>query len=588
MLAVLLGLAVVGCGSTGTLELTIVDASGETTPARIELRDATGAAVVPDDALPVFGDCGQLPLHNWVPSIESFQVLRGRARAIYNPFTNSSQFYSDGATVARLAPGRYSLTAFKGIEHEVARAEVEIVVGATQRLRLELKRWIDLPAAGWYGADDHLHIPRPHPRFDPAIATWMQAEDIHVANLLQMGLARDVHITPQHGFGEGSIYRDGDTLVVAGQENPRTHVLGHSIVLGAREWIDFPADYLQYDRFWREAHEQGAVTGYAHWGRAGAEEGLALWGHLELIDFIEVLGFGLPFYERWYEVLDLGLRMGPTAGTDFPCSQSLPGRERFYARLDGPLEYQAWLEAVRLGRTFVTNGPVVELLVNGAQPGDELRLSAPGTVNIDARVRFDPARDDVRRLELVRGGEVVLRADEESTPGEIRLEGALNVEQSSWLALRASGWKREETEIRIRGLLESMLILERRTNEDLLRELPSEPVTRPSAAHTAAVYVTVDGTPPIAEQQKAREVADAWLDRLDELHARFDDDRLKELTGFPGRGDGIDAPLLRANRDVVLRAIKAARQHHAATHFHDPQGTLTHERHNAGCITPPS
>ncbi len=563
-LAVLLGLALVGCGSTGTLELTIADASGETTPARVELRDATGAAIVPADALPVFGDCGQLPLHNWVPSIASFQALRGRARAIHNPFTDSSQFYSNGSTVAHLAPGRYSVTAFKGIEHEVARAEVEIVGGATERLRLELIRWIDLPAAGWYGADDHLHIPRPHPRFDPAIATWMQAEDIHVANLLQMGLARDVHITPQHGFGEESIYRDGDTLVVAGQENPRTHVLGHSIVLGAREWIDFPADYLQYDRFWRGAHEQGAVTGYAHWGRAGAEEGLALWGHRELIDFIEVLGFGLPYYERWYEVLNLGIRMAPTAGTDFPCSQSLPGRERFYARLDGPLDYRAWLEAVRLGRTFVTNGPVVELLVDGAQPGDEVRLSAPGTVNVDARVRFDPARDEVWRLELVRGGEVVLRADKGSTPGEIRLKGALHVEQSSWLALRASGWKRGETEIRIRELLESMLILERRTNEDLLRELPSEPVKRPSAAHTAAVYVTVDGTPPIAEQPKAREVAEAWLDRLDELRARFDDDRLEELTRFPGRGDGIDAPLLRANRDAVLRAIEAARQHHAA------------------------
>lgn len=34
----------------------------------------------------------------------------------------------------------------------------------------------------------------------------------------------------------------------------------------------------------------------------------------------------------------------------------------------------AWFEAVGRGRTFVTNGPMLELEVGGAMPGDELRV----------------------------------------------------------------------------------------------------------------------------------------------------------------------------------------------------------------------
>ena len=392
----------------------------------------------------------------------------------------------------------------------------------------------------------------------------MQAEDIHVANLLQMGLARDVQITPQHGFGPASIYRKENTLVITGQENPRTHVLGHSIILGAREWIDFPQAYVLYDRFWREAHDQGAINGYAHWGLAGAEEGLAVWGHEELLDFIEVLNLGFPFYERWYEALNLGFRIGPTAGTDYPCLPGLPGRERFYTRLDGPLEYEAWLEAVRRGKTFVTNGPVIELTVDGTGVGGEKRLPSPAVVPIVGTVRFDPERDAVTRLELIRAGDVVHQVKEPSEPGLLELEALVSIDKSTWFALRAVGEKLEETEVNPRELLQSLLILKRHTNESLVQSVPDGLVRRPSAAHTAAIWVEVDGTPPIAQQLKAREVIDAWLQRLDELQDRFREDRIDEMVGFPGRGDGLDEPLLRGNREALLHAVEAARDYYTA------------------------
>ena len=49
---------------------------------------------------------------------------------------------------------------------------------------------------------------------------------------------------------------------------------------------------------------------------------------------------------------------------------------------------------------------------------------------VEGRVRFDPNRDEVTRLELIRGGEVALAAGDPSARGELRLEGTIEVEQS--------------------------------------------------------------------------------------------------------------------------------------------------------------
>ena len=570
LLAALLASAAcrVGDGSAtppGSLELTVVDAAtGRPTPARVELLDPGGAALIADDALAVFADCGQPPIDAWVPGAAALQAIASRRREIWNPYTETRQFYAAGTVHARLPADRYTVRATKGPEYLAASAHVLVEPGRPTRLELELERWIDLGAEGWYSADDHLHIPRPHPRFDPELATWLEAEGLAVGNFLQMGLARDVHITPQQGFGPRSAFRHGDTLLLSGQENPRTHVLGHTIVLGARRYLDLPADYLLYDRVWREAHRHGAVNGYAHWGLGGAEEGLALWGHAALLDFLEVLNLGFPFYDRWYEALDLGLRIGPTAGTDYPCLPSLPGRERFYARTEGELTAESWLAAVRRGATFVTNGPALDLAVGEAGPGDELRLAASGRVRVRGRVRFDPARDAVAALELIRAGAVALRVEARPGAAEVLLETDLEVDRTTWLALRAAGVKRGESPIDLHAMFSTMLVLDRPSNEALLAALPRGSVPRPSAAHTGAVFVTVAGTPPLAEQDRAREVARLWLDRLHTLEGRLADGQIESWARFPGRGDGVDLPTARANRALLLQAIEAARRHHEA------------------------
>jgi len=186
-------------------------------------------------------------------------------------------------------------------------------------------------------------------------------------------------------------------------------------------------------------------------------------------------------------------------------------------------------------------------------------------VPVSGRVRFDPDRDAVVALELIRDGEVAVRAEAPTSVGEISLETMLEIDRTTWLALRATGVKRGETEIDLRSFFTSMLVLERRSNEELLRGLPEGPVPRPSAAHTGAILVTVEGTPSLAEQPRGREVARIWLARLDELERRLGEDSMKTWARFPGRGDGVDLRTARANRSALLHAIEAARRQYNAS-----------------------
>ena len=44
----------------------------------------------------------------------------------------------------------------------------------------KMRRWVDMPARGWYSADDHIHLRR-SPADNHAIAQWIAAEVVHVA-----------------------------------------------------------------------------------------------------------------------------------------------------------------------------------------------------------------------------------------------------------------------------------------------------------------------------------------------------------------------------------------------------------------------
>jgi len=73
----------------------------------------------------------------------------------------------------------------------------------------------------------------------------IQAEDVHVANLLHVG---DVtgYYTRQYDYGEASEYQKGEYALISGQEDPRTPHLGHTIFLNLKSPIHDDQTYFLY------------------------------------------------------------------------------------------------------------------------------------------------------------------------------------------------------------------------------------------------------------------------------------------------------------------------------------------------------
>jgi len=532
-----------GQTGTGELRLSVSDAEVRApTPARVELLDASGKPYVADDALLV----GPGYQERAVPWQGDFDKAVGLlSRKIDNPFTQTTQFYTKGSSVVTLPPGEYRLRIFKGIEYRMETRELRIAAGQRVNLDVPLTRWINLPAHGWYSADDHLHISRPVKELDALLLPWMQAEDINVANLLQFGTWNSFYGAPQHAFGPSGVHQEGNYILLSGQENPRTDFMGHTIILGAQTPIQFSEQYEIFRTFWEEARRQGGLSGYAHWGTGSeAQHGLAVDLPDRLVEFLEVLECWDANYDVWYEILNTGIRMTPTAGTDYGTLPNLPGRERFYTAVRGPLTVASWLEGIRRGATFVTNGPILEFRVNNQGLGEEVVLDRPGKIRVEARVRFDPARDDVFRLEVVQNGALLKSSPRVGSVEEIRCDFELAVEETCWLAARITGSK----------------VGERSPPEGFVPPFRNRKRGEPAShAHTAAIHVTVTGSRGWEGQTRVRASARIWLARLDELERRMADDNLKAIA----RENNLNRPTLehlQKIRPALLEAIRRARK----------------------------
>ena len=101
------------------------------------------------------------------------------------------------------------------------------------------------------------------------------------------------------------------------------------------------------------------------------------------VDYIEALGFAdhKATAQVWYRLLNCGFHLPAAAGTDamanFASLRGPVGLNRVYAEVPiGPLKIETWLNAVKRGQTFATNGPLLGLKLNGKEVGDTLQLPA--------------------------------------------------------------------------------------------------------------------------------------------------------------------------------------------------------------------
>jgi hypothetical protein len=101
------------------------------------------------------------------------------------------------------------------------------------------------------------------------------------------------------------------------------------------------------------------------------------------------------------------------------------GYNRAYVHVDGALTYDRWWQALKSGRVFVTNGPLLRVQANGQFPGHVFR--SPGPIRVSLAGDLD-SRDPVAALELVQNGSVKA----------IQLPCELTIRESGWFLLRAT------------------------------------------------------------------------------------------------------------------------------------------------------
>jgi len=340
-----------------------------------------------------------------------------------------------------LPPGDWRIGVRRGVEHEVVFEDITVRSGETVERSFRPKRWVDMRKRGWWSGDDHVHCRILSDSDARQLMAWVQAEDVHLANVVKMG---DIYRTyfEQRGFGPNYRVVEGQFVLAPGQECPRTHdQIGHTLAMNITSMVRDTERYFLYDEVFDQVHAQGGLSGYAHvnLGLFHVHRDMSLNVPRQKVDFAEILQFNRLGTDLYYDFLNLGCKLTASSGSDVPWGGTI-GEVRAYAYLGSkPFSADAWFEAFRRGRTFTTSGPMLEFRVDNALPGDEIRLKSDRKLRIRARAWGDPKRMAPLKLEIVRHGEVIRSAVSiDPQKPETRLDFTVDAGFGSWIAARAS------------------------------------------------------------------------------------------------------------------------------------------------------
>jgi len=157
-----------------------------------------------------------------------------------------------------------------------------------------------------------------------------------------------------------------------------------------------------------------------------------------LVDALEIRLNDFAIQE-WYRYLNCGYKVAVVGGTDKMGAYCALGWLRTYAKIDinEPFTYDNWANAIRAGRSISTNGPLIDLKVDGYCIGDVIDMPVGGgTVEVHALAEcFSP----LGTLQVIVNGQVV--AEESSPNGAKRLEikQPIRVTRTGWIAARCAG-----------------------------------------------------------------------------------------------------------------------------------------------------
>ncbi|MGN6137129.1 MAG: hypothetical protein ACTHOU_21810 [Aureliella sp.] len=155
-------------------------------------------------------------------------------------------------------------------------------------------------------------------------------------------------------------------------------------------------------------------------------------------------GAGRLVENLYWQVLETGLRIPPSAGSGVGRSTSPLGYNRVYVWQDSATNTPAaWWDGLRAGRSFVTNGPLLRATVNTQLPGHVFRISGGQKLMLDVAVTLTVA-DPVEYVDVVFNGDAIYHARLDEYAKQGGKIPALEIADSGWLVIRVVT-QREET-----------------------------------------------------------------------------------------------------------------------------------------------
>lgn len=407
--------------ATGTIDLNLVDAtSRQPLEARVQLRAASGRLLRPKALAMVQG---------W-SLVENRLYYRGR-------------------------PGDYDYDILRGPEYAPARGRFTLDKNAHATADIELVRKADLASEGWYAGDLLSRLPTEQTR------PWLKLEGLWIATSLHPLILTEANQQPAKRESAGQVVAQSYTGFL--DERPGSGLAIHHWKPGSQPSSEIPSSHLLEKASSAEA-QPGELPVHVEIQKLWARD-VPVWLASGNIDSVQVLSEHLTYDGRdaatvhaltqplgkfqgalgpgrlveqiYWNLLEAGLRLPPTAGSGFGQTSSPLGYNRVYAQVGQPeasdQNQSTWWQALRQGRCFVTNGPLIRAMINDMPPSHVFRGDDP--IELDCQLTIT-AVDPVEYVEVIANGQSIYRAALDKSlqhPSRIPL---LKMAQSGWLIIR--------------------------------------------------------------------------------------------------------------------------------------------------------
>jgi hypothetical protein len=418
------------------LTLDIRDEQRRSVPARVAVLGSDGRAAA--------------PANSWMHGDDGFD------RALQP--TETHYFHCLSTCTVEVPQGATSIWVQRGFRYLPWRQRLNLAAGVSRTIPVQL-HLNDLPASfgKFRSADLHVHMNYGgHYRATPeTLAAQARAEDLNVVyNLL---VNKEERVPDIAYFRPGPDPVSGNGLLILHSQEYHTSYWGHLGLLGLSDHYLTPgfsayqnsplaSAYPDNGAIADLAHAQGALVGYVHPFDDDPATDKTLTNELPAdvahrkVDYMEIVGFSdhKSTAAVWYRLLNLGFRIPAGAGTDamtnYADLRGPVGMNRVFLETGGDTRPDAIKAALKAGRTFASNGPLLGLEVDGKHPGDVISRARPQTLHYRIALR-SPVRVD--HLELVQNGTMVKSFALAGDRRSLDAEGDLPIGTSGWLILRA-------------------------------------------------------------------------------------------------------------------------------------------------------